>query len=89
MFLDLKTATWSKPARVFVDAQSDMPSARMGAQMVHFDGKLYVYGGADPYSADASVYSDFFSFDSKDNAFKWKKLDNFQELKADDGTMLG
>ena len=89
MFLDLATARWSKPARVYVDTYEDMPAARMGAQMVHYDGKLFVYGGADPYSAEASVFSDFFSFDVKDNAFKWKKLDNFSELKAADGTMLG
>ena len=71
MFLDLKKATWSKPARVFVDVPSDMPTARMGAQMINFEGKLYVYGGADPY-IDNSVFSDFFSFDSSGNAYKWK-----------------
>ena len=89
MFLDLATSKWQKPARVFVDTYEDMPAARMGASMVHFEGKLFVYGGADPYGAESNSFSDFFSFDSKDNGFKWKKLDNFTELKAADGTMLG
>lgn len=88
MFLDLATAIWTKPARVYVDFNTDMPAARMGAQMVHFDGKLYVYGGADPY-IENSVYSDFFSFDAHELAYKWKKLENFSELQAADGTMLG
>lgn len=57
--------------------------------MVHFDGKLFIYGGADPYSAENTVFSDFYSFDAKDSGYKWKKLDNFTELKAADGTMLG
>ena len=60
MFLDLATAKWSKPARVFVDTLVDMPAARMGASMVHYNGKLFVYGGADPYSAESAVFSDFF-----------------------------
>ena len=89
MFFDFTTQKWQKPGRVYVDNYEDMPAARMGASMVNFNGKLYVYGGADPYSVESTIFSDFYSFDVNDNAYKWKKLDNFTELKAADGTMLG
>ncbi len=49
LFLDLQTATWEKPDRVFVDAMDNMPSERMGASMIEYDKKLWVYAGADPY----------------------------------------
>jgi hypothetical protein len=31
LYLDLKTATWMKPSRVFVSSTNDMPMTRMGA----------------------------------------------------------
>lgn len=94
-FLDLATAKWTKPAQVFVDDLQDMPPACMGAQMVHYGGKLYVYSGADPYGTDSKnpelkYYNDLYSFDAKSNGYKWKKeTDNFAELQNGMGTMLG
>ena len=64
LFLDLKSGKWQKPSRVFVESFNDMPSARMGASMVNYDDKLYIYAGADPYIS-GNVYSDFFSFNIK------------------------
>lgn len=48
LFLDLKDLTWQKPDKVFADHDGDVPAARMGAQMVYNDNKLYIYGGARP-----------------------------------------
>ena len=55
---------WQKPSRVYVERINDMPSPRMGASMVNYGEKLYIYAGADPYIS-GKVYSDFFSFDIK------------------------
>ena len=62
IFLDLKTLKWQKRSEVYVKSSDDMPSERMGASMVEYAGKLWVYAGADPYGS-GNVFSDFFSFD--------------------------
>ena len=84
--MNLQTATWEKPERVFVNAMDDMPQARMGASLVHYDDKLWVYGGADPYNKN-KVFDDFFSFNTKTGL--WKKETDFKDLKPDEGMLLG
>ena len=63
IFLDLETAKWQKRSEVYVETFEDMPSPRMGASMVEYANKLWVYAGADPYGPHNVVFSDFFSFD--------------------------
>ncbi len=77
LFLDLQTATWEKPERVFVEKMEDMPAPRMGASLVHYDDKLWVYSGADPYNTK-KVFNDFFSFNTQTGL--WKKESDFTEL---------
>lgn len=86
LYLDLKTAEWQKPSRVFVTNANDMPLTRMGAQMVNYGDKLWVYSGADPYGLGVQL-SDFFSFNMKKGL--WKKESSYTELKAGEGTLLG
>ena len=54
--------------------------------MVHYNEKLYVYAGADPYGT-GSVFNDFFSFSIKTGL--WQKEDKFSELKNKPGVLLG
>ena len=49
LFLDFETYKWQKSPRVYVESMNDMPAPRMGASMVNYEDKLYIYGGADPY----------------------------------------
>lgn len=86
IYLDLVNARWSKPSRVFVESYENMPSARMGASMVNYGEKLYVYAGADPYGSGV-VFSDFFSFNTTSGL--WVKEKGFSELRQADGTLLG
>ena len=86
LYLDLKTAQWQKPSRVFVTNANDMPLTRMGAQMVNYGDKLWVYSGADPYGLGVQL-SDFFSFNMKKGL--WKKESSYTELKPGEGTLLG
>lgn len=86
LYLDLKTGSWQKPAKVFVKSKDDMPGARMGAMMVHYGDKLWVYSGADPYGKGV-LYNDFFSFDV--NSGVWKREKSYSELNQGEGTMLG
>ena len=58
----------------------------MGATLVNYGDKLWVYAGADPYGS-GDVYSDFFSFDTKTGL--WKKESEFTELKQGEGMLLG
>ena len=58
-------------------AKEDMPGARMGAEMVTYGDKLWVYSGADPYGKKV-LYNDFFSFDIKTGL--WKKETSYSEL---------
>jgi N-acetylneuraminic acid mutarotase len=59
----------------------------MGSQMVHYKDKLYVYSGAELSEQSSTVYSDFFSFNMETGM--WKKEEDYSELNAGDGTMLG
>ena len=63
-----------------------MPSARMGASLVYYDDKLWVYSGADPYGSGA-VFSDFFSFSMTSGL--WQKDTRFSQLQPGDGVLLG
>ena len=63
-----------------------MPSERMGASMVEYADKLWVYAGADPYGS-GKVFSDFFSFDL--NTGLWEKHTEFSELKIGGGSLMG
>ena len=58
----------------------------MGASMVNYGEKLYIYAGADPY-VSGNVYSDFFSFNIKSGL--WKEEPNFSGLQSGDGALLG
>ena len=90
LYLDLETGRWRKPGRVFVDSLDDMPKGRMGASIVNYLDKLYMYGGADPYASEGQgeVYSDFFSFNTTKGL--WKREQDFAELKSGpDGALLG
>ena len=78
IFLNLKTGQWQKPSSVFVETIEDMPSGRMGASMVNYNNKLWVYSGADPYGSGV-VFQDFFSFNMETGM--WKKENAFLELK--------
>jgi len=86
LFLNLETAKWQKPAKVFANTMEDVPTPRMGASLVTYNDKLWVYAGADPYGT-GSVFSDFYSFGITSGL--WKREDSFTELKAADGTLLG
>ena len=55
--------------------------------MVHYKDKLYVYSGAELSDQGSTVYSDFFSFNMETGL--WKKEEDYSELNAGDGTMLG
>ena len=60
----------------------------MGASLVSYGDRLYVYSGANPYGeGDANIFSDFFSF-NREKGY-WKKEKDFAELKNADGSMLG
>lgn len=69
VFLDLKTGKWQKRSEVYVEKMDDMPRPRMGASMVAYNNKLWVYAGADPYGT-GEVFSDFFSFDLETGLWK-------------------
>ena len=86
IFLDLKTVKWQKRSHVYVKSSDDMPSERMGASMVEYADKLWVYAGADPYGS-GNVFSDFFSFDL--NTGLWKKHTEFSELNFGGGSLMG
>ena len=86
IFLDFKTGKWQKPSRVYVNSIEDMPKERMGASMVYFDDRLWVYSGADPYGTGA-VYSDFYSFNLTSGL--WKRDSSFSELNNSSGNLLG
>ena len=58
----------------------------MGASMVEYHNKLWVYAGADPYGS-GDVFSDFFSFDLTTGL--WKKQKGFSELKEGGGSLMG
>ena len=91
LFLNLETAHWQKNSRVYVEDKDDMPSPRMGASLVSYGDRLYVYSGADPYGSSSTsasnIYSDFYSFNRQKGY--WKKEKDFAELKNADGSMLG
>ena len=86
LFFDLQSGKWQKPSRVYVERMNDMPSPRMGASMVNYGEKLYIYAGADPYIS-GNVYSDFFSFNIKSGL--WHEEQNFSGLESGDGALLG
>ena len=88
--MDLDTARWRKPGRVFVESLEDMPKGRMGASIVNYLDKLYMYGGADPYANEGQgdVFSGFYSFNTTKGL--WKREQDFAELKTgSDGALLG
>ena len=58
----------------------------MGASMVEYNNKLWVYAGADPYGS-GDVFDDFFSFDVTSGL--WKKQNGFSELKVGGGGLMG
>ena len=69
-----------------------MPRPRMGASLVSYGDRLYMYSGGNPYlnnsdTSDANIYSDFFSYNRQKGY--WKKEKDFAELKNADGSMLG
>jgi hypothetical protein len=47
VFFDMITETWTKPDKMYADSDEDIPTERIGATMVNYDGKLWVYGGTD------------------------------------------
>ena len=88
IFLDLETAKWQKRSEVYVESFEDMPSPRMGASMVEYGNKLWVYAGADPYGPRNVVFSDFFSFDLITGLWK-RQTGQFTELKLGGGSLMG
>jgi hypothetical protein len=46
LFLDLKSHKWQKPGKVFAETAADVPTERMGSEIVFYGDKLYVYAGA-------------------------------------------
>lgn len=62
----------------------------MGAEMVFYGDKLWIYAGAQPVTNDSpteTTFSDFFSFDIV--AGVWKKETGFDAMNDDNGEILG
>lgn len=91
IFLNLKDLTWKKPEKVFANGNDDVPAARMGAQMVYNDNKLYVYGGAKPHLDEQDTpevtFGDFFSFNTVQNI--WTKETGYGVMNDEQGEILG
>ena len=92
VFLNLHDLSWQKPNKVFADSDDDVPAARMGAQMVYNDNKLYVYGGAKPkldqQDTDEVTFSDFFTFELN-NKNLWAKETRFNAMNDEQAEILG
>ena len=92
VFLNLQDLSWQKPNKVFADSDDDVPAARMGAQMVYNDNKLYIYGGAKPkldqQDSDEMTFSDFFTFELN-NKNLWAKETRFNAMNDEQGEILG
>lgn len=86
IFLDLTTEKWQMPSQVYADSAENVPSPRMGASMVFYNDKLWVYAGADPYNT-GSIFNDFFSFNLSSGF--WKRENDYAELNQSEGSLLG
>jgi len=90
LFFDLSTHEWQKPGKVFAEALEDVPSERMGAEMVTYGDKLWIYAGAQPVTNDnptETTFSDFFSFDLVTGV--WKRETGYGAMNDDMGEILG
>lgn len=85
IFLDLTTEKWKMPSKVYANSMEDVPAARMGASMVYYNDKLWVFMGGDPYGAGV-LFDDYFSFNL--NSGLWKKENDYVELNSSDGGAL-
>ncbi|ORZ07726.1 hypothetical protein BCR41DRAFT_310675, partial [Lobosporangium transversale] len=65
---DLKTLNGKRPAWTFLEPKSDLPPARAGHCAVSYNGKVYIFGGAD----DKFYYNDIWCYDPQTN--KWEPI---------------
>lgn len=86
IFLELATEKWKMPSKVYANSMEDVPSARMGSSMVHYNDRLWVFEGGDPYGAGV-LFPDYFSFNLSSGL--WKKENDYVELNTSDGSLLG
>ena len=90
LFLDLKTHQWQKPGKVFAEILEDVPDERMGAEMVYYGDRLWIYAGAQPVTNDnptEKTFSDFFSFNIVSGV--WKKENGYDAMNDENGEILG
>ncbi|KAF9961433.1 Negative regulator of mitotic exit [Mortierella alpina] len=73
---DLKTLNGKRPAWTQLEPKSDLPPARAGHCAAAYEGKVYIFGGAD----NQYYYNDIWCYDPQVN--KWEPIPSFGTLPA-------
>ncbi|CAO3569044.1 unnamed protein product [Mortierella alpina] len=73
---DLKTLNGKRPAWTQLEPKSDVPPARAGHCAAAYDGKVYIFGGAD----NQYYYNDIWCYDPQIN--KWEPIPSFGTLPS-------
>ncbi|KAF9985403.1 Negative regulator of mitotic exit [Mortierella antarctica] len=73
---DLKTLNGKRPAWTQLEPKSELPPARAGHCAAAYEGKVYIFGGAD----NQYYYNDIWCYDPKVN--KWEPIPSFGTLPS-------
>ncbi|KAF9169517.1 Negative regulator of mitotic exit [Mortierella sp. AD010] len=73
---DMKTLNGKHPKWSLIEPKSSLPPARAGHCAATYDGKVYIFGGAD----DKYYYNDIWCFDPQTN--KWEAVPAYGALPA-------
>ncbi|KAF9365637.1 Negative regulator of mitotic exit [Mortierella sp. NVP85] len=73
---DMKTLNGKNPSWTTIEPKSDLPPARAGHCAVAYDGKVYIFGGAD----DQYYYNDIWCFDPQTT--RWEAIPAYGNLPA-------
>ncbi|KAF8936734.1 Negative regulator of mitotic exit [Haplosporangium gracile] len=71
---DMKTLNGKNPAWTMIEPKSSMPPARAGHCAASYDGKVYIFGGAD----DKYYYNDIWCFDPLNK--RWEAVPAYGNL---------
>ncbi|KAF9134203.1 Negative regulator of mitotic exit [Mortierella sp. GBA39] len=71
---DMKTLNGKNPVWTMIEPKSSMPPARAGHCAASYDGKVYIFGGAD----DKYYYNDIWCFDPSNK--KWEAVPAYGNL---------
>ncbi|KAF9288162.1 Negative regulator of mitotic exit [Mortierella alpina] len=73
---DLKTLNGKRPAWTQLEPKSDLPPARAGHCAAAYEGKVYIFGGAD----NQYYYNDIWCYDPQVN--KWEPIPSYGTLPS-------